>query len=133
MVSMYFIIVNFNLVYNNNVVNIFQYFLFILHIDSISKWVNDMIEIPDDVWEPEKNYTRLSDVDQLVLVPRQACLSIKVIYNNDWVRDAGGGYKVYHQRAIEVVNEAEKIFNTKFASANRLATAIAFILVGGIP
>ena len=96
-------------------------------------WMDDIVLIPDDVCgESEKNYVSNPVVPPTPLPPPHACLSIKVIYNNEWVRQAGGGSQpTAHRRAIEVVGEAEHIFTTKFLPANRLQTSIEFYLVEG--
>ena len=92
---------------------------------------DDVLTVPDDVWDAEKNSTHTINLRQTL--PSTACLSIKVIYNNGWVTSAGGGnLAVAHQMANNVILEAQKIYNTKFAAANRLGTAITFVLVGGM-
>ena len=86
------------------------------------------------------NDARGAETDWALPMPRgqnvvrqgtQACLTLKVIYNNDWIQSsAGGSAALGKQRAIEVVNEAENIYNAKYASSNQLGTAVAFTLVG---
>ena len=102
---------------------------------------NDVLTIPDSVWDAEKNWTLAHPDDGQDMVrqigndltpPTQACLTVKVIYNNAWVQSSAGGNAATAQvRAQEVVNEAQNIYNAKYASANRLGTVVTFNLVGG--
>ena len=55
-----------------------------------------------------------------------------MVYNNGWIQSsAGGDAALALTRAQEVVNEAQKIYNDRYTSANRLGTSITFSLVGG--
>ena len=64
--------------------------------------------------------------------PTTACLNIRVIYNNGWINSAAGGNAALGlQRAIDVVAEAQNIFNAKFSASNQLGTQITFNIVGG--
>ena len=62
--------------------------------------------------------------------PANTCLLLKVIYNNGWVNhfdnqaDAAAG-------AETVVREAERIYQDKFSSSNRLNSHITFTVSGG--
>jgi len=51
-------------------------------------------------------------------VPKNACVKIKVIYNNNWVNSAGEGdnAKAYN-RANEVIREAERILQHKYRNS----------------
>ena len=90
-----------------------------------------MVPVPDDVWDAEKNYTESHpDVRQIGTSPSNACVSIKVVYNDGWVNTAGGGNKAFAQKmALDVLKGAQDIYNTKFALSNRLGTQITFNLV----
>ena len=94
---------------------------------------DDMMIVPDSVWDAEKNYTKNHpSLRQSSNPPAQACISIKVIYNSGWVTSAGGGsVAIASQRALQVIAEAQDIYNTKYSSANRLQTGISFNVVGG--
>ena len=101
---------------------------------------DDVLTIPDDVWDAEKNWTAshpnggniVRQVGNDLTPPTQACFAVKVIYNSAWVQSSAGGDAATAQvRAQEVVNEAQNIYNAKYASANRLGTLITFSLVGG--
>ena len=93
--------------------------------------VNDVLPVPDDVWDAEKNYTESHpDVRQTGTSPSNACVSIKVVYNDGWVNTAGRGNKALAQKmALDVLKGAQDIYNTKFALSNRLGTQITFNLV----
>jgi len=91
---------------------------------------NDMLDVPDSVWEKEKNGTNFFNLRQTGSQPTQACLKVKVIYNQGWVNQAGGGnVATAHQAAKDVIVKANEMYNTKFAAANRLGTSIALSLV----
>ena len=92
-----------------------------------------MVAVPDDVWDAEKNYSNTHpNLRQTGNPPSQACITIKVIYTSGWVQSAGGGNSATaQQRALDVIAEAQNIYNTKYSSSNRLQTAITFNLVGG--
>ena len=91
---------------------------------------DDVLEVPDSVWDFERNESHF--IRQAGIPPSKGCLNIKLIYNNGWVQSsARGNPTLAMQRAREVFKEAEKIYNTKFSSSNRLGTAIKFSLVGG--
>ena len=96
------------------------------------------MEVPDDVWDAERNQSRWNDgrmkevLRQSSNPPATACLAIRVIYNNGWIQSsAGGNAALGLQRALDVVAEAENIFNTKFSGSNQLGTKITFNIVGG--
>ena len=93
--------------------------------------VNDVLPLPDDVWDAEKNYTKSHpDVRQTGTSPSNACVSIKVVYNDGWVNTAGRGNKALAQKmALDVLKGAQDIYNTKFTPSNRLGTQIIFNLV----
>ena len=95
------------------------------------------MDIPDNVLEAEKLYSYQHFGPQIKSLraidpPSHVCLPIKVIYNDDWVQQVGRGYNslAYH-RIIEVLNEAETVFNTRFSHGKRFGTVVEFILVGG--
>ena len=99
---------------------------------------NDVVEVPDSVWDAERNRSRwggermVEDLRQSSTPPTTACLNIRVIYNNGWIQSsAGGNAALGLQRALDVVAEAQNIFNTKFTSSNQLGTRITFNIVGG--
>ena len=93
------------------------------------------IDLPDSVWDREKNATRNrgeSRFGRQSNPPSSACLNIRVIYNQGWINSAAGGNSALGlQRAREVVAEAEMIYKTRYAAANRLGTDITFNVVGG--
>ena len=94
--------------------------------------------IPDNVLAAENMYSYQHFGQQIKSVrtldpPSHICLPMKVIYNRDWVRQAGiqGGSWEAYTRIIAVLNEAETVFNTKFSHGNRLGTVVEFMLVEG--
>ena len=91
-----------------------------------------MVPVPDSVWEIERYYTKSHPgLHHYTAPPSQACMTVKVIYNNGWVQSAGGGnIDTAQQRAVEVIAEAEKHYNTKYSPANRLQTSVKFNIVG---
>ena len=100
--------------------------------------VNDILEVPNDVWQNEENQfgsdggDKGKDARQATSPPSSACLNIKLIFNQGWVRDAGNGnLALAEQKARDVLNEAQNIYQTKYAAANRLQTSVSFNLVGG--
>ena len=94
---------------------------------------DDMVHVPNDVWNVEKHYHHsISNIRQTDEPPATACLAIKVIYNKRWVESAGGGdVATAHQRVLDVIAETKNIYNRKYAQANQLGTAIRFNIVGG--
>ena len=75
---------------------------------------------------------RSDEIRQSETPPSQACLRMKVIYNNDFVNDAGeGDLATAHQVAKDVVDEAQNIYNNRFSAENRLGTTIIFNLIAG--
>ena len=59
-------------------------------------------------------------------------MNLRIIYNSDWIQSvANGNAQLGLQRANEVVAEAEKIYDTKYAPDNRLQTNIDFNIIGG--
>ena len=99
---------------------------------------DDVLEVPGDVWEAEKNYTKSHPDEHDVLrqagsvPPATACVNLKVIYNNDWVQaSANGDAALAAQRAADVVTEAGHIYNAKYAAGNQLGTVVTFNLIGG--
>ena len=96
------------------------------------------MEVPNDVWQDEENQFGSDGGDkgknarQASSPPSSACLNIKLIFNQGWVRDAGNGnLALAEQKARDVLNEAQNIYQTKYAAANRLQTSVTFNLVGG--
>ena len=75
---------------------------------------------------------RSDEIRQSETPPSQVCLRMKVIYNNDFVNDAGeGDLTTAHQVAKDVIDEAQYIFNNRFTIENRLGTTIIFNLIAG--
>ena len=105
-----------------------------VNLRGVSNEEDDVLEVPDSVWDSERNES-IAHPDflrQTGSPPSNACLNIKLIYNNGWVQSAASGNSVAGKHvARAVLDEAEKIYNTKFSSSNRLGTAIKFNLVGG--
>ena len=102
---------------------------------------NDMVEVPDNVWNSERNSSTGNDSTVNLTLrqphrqpespPSTACLSIKLIYNQGWVQSsAGGNTALARQRALDVLSEAESVYNTKFSSCKQLGTRIKFNVVG---
>ena len=76
--------------------------------------------------------TRSDEIRQIETPPSQACLRMKVVYNNDFVNDAGeGDLTTAHQVAKDVIDEAQHVFNNRFTTENRLGTTIIFNLIAG--
>ena len=100
----------------------------------VSNEEDDVLEVPDSVWDSERNES-IAHPDflrQTGSPPSNACRDIKVIYTSGWVQSsANGNTATGIQRALDVLAEAENIYNTKFSSSNQLGTAIKFNLVGG--
>ena len=96
---------------------------------------NNVISKDDAVWDREKNATRNrgeSRFGRQSNPPSSACLNIRVIYNQGWINSAAGGNSALGlQRAREAVAEAEMIYKTRYAPANRLQTDITWNVVGG--
>ena len=94
---------------------------------------DDVMEVPDSVWDDEKIESNTTLVlRQSGTPPATACLNIKVIYSSGWVQSsAGGNTALAKQRALDVIAETEKHYTTKFSSANQLGTHISFNIVGG--
>ena len=99
---------------------------------------DDILEVPNDVWQNEGNQSasggneKEKAIRQAGSPPSSACLNIKLIFNQGWVRSAGNGnLAVAEQRARDVLNEAQRHYQTKFSAANQLGTSITFNLVGG--
>ena len=86
--------------------------------------------LPEGVWEAEKNESNIDLAIRQSGVPSTACLNIKVIYNSGFATSSGGTANA-QQRALDVVREAEKYYNDKFSSSNRLGTRITFNVIGG--
>ena len=75
---------------------------------------------------------RSNEIRQSETPPSQACLRMKVIYNNYFVNDAGeGDLATAHQVAKDVIDEAQYIFDNRFTTENRLGTKINFNLIAG--
>ena len=101
---------------------------------------DDVLTIPDDVWDAEKNWTAshpnggniVRQVGNDLTPPAQACITIKFVYNNAWVQSSANGNAANAAVAARaVVNEAQKIYNDRYVAANRFGTTITFNLVGG--
>ena len=98
---------------------------------------DDLLELPNDVWDNEQNQSGVAGDDAAKVArqsgpPSTACMSVKLIFNNAWVRSAGNGnVALAEQRARDVFAEAQNIYHNKYSSANRLQTSITFNLVGG--
>ena len=99
---------------------------------------DDVLEVPNGVWDNERNNSESAKrglekiTRQSGNPPSSACLNVKLIFNNGWVQSAGNGdFNLAKQRARDVLNEAENIYNTRYPAANRLGTSISFNLVGG--
>jgi hypothetical protein len=78
------------------------------------------LRVPDSVWEEEANYTATHSNTKDVLrqfgsnqpAPVGTCLVVKIIYDSNWVRQAGGGNEANGLAAANnVVSQAQAIFN----------------------
>ena len=91
----------------------------------------DIVPVPDSVWEAEKNYTLTHpersnlEVRQAGNPPSNACMKIKVVYDRNFAQKSGGDGE---SAARAVMDEAQNIFSTKFASNNQLGTSFTFNL-----
>ena len=99
--------------------------------------LRDVVEVPDNVWkEEEVHQLRIQNTNILQHAPRNATMTIKIIYNKGWESQAGRRKgtiqkKLAKRRATYVMREAELIFNEKFAVEKRLGTSIKFVIDGG--
>ena len=99
--------------------------------------MDDVMHVPDDTWEVEKNYTMTHPERRGVGIIRQvgsdqtppstACITIKAIYDSNWVQSSGGDGAA---QVRAVLAEAENIFMAKFATNNQLGTSISFNFEG---
>ena len=92
-----------------------------------------MLDVPDDVWDKENTQNdSIPTTRQTYDPPPRACISIKIIYNDGWVRSAANGYpEEARQAALDVVAEVQHIYNKKYLPENRLGTALTFNIIGG--
>ena len=81
---------------------------------------DDVMIVPDSVWEDDANFTAESSGGRLSLrqygsnlpAPTGSCLNIKVIYDRNWVNQAGGGSAAGGLNAANsVISQAQAIFN----------------------
>jgi len=88
--------------------------------DLISRGVeSDVVLVPDSVWEEEANYTATHSDGKYVRqfgsnqpAPVGTCLTVKIVYDRNWVRQAGGGNEASGLAAANnVVAQAQAIFN----------------------
>ena len=73
-----------------------------------------------------------NEMRQSATPPSQACIRMKVVYNKDFVNDAGNGnLAAAHQVAKDVVHVAQDIYSNRFSPENRLGTEFFFDLIAG--
>ena len=81
---------------------------------------DDVMIVPESVLEEEANYTQTNPGGKFSLrqygsdlpAPTGTCLSIKVIYDRNWVNQAGGGSTGGGRNAANsVISQAQAIFN----------------------
>ena len=89
--------------------------------------------MPDIVWDFEKVKShRVQNIRTTDQPPSKACINLKVIYNEFWVQSVGNGVvATANQLALDVISEAQNIYNTEYDPANRLGTAVRFNIIGG--
>ena len=81
--------------------------------------VDDVITVPDAVWEEEDKYTSKDSGQKYIRqfgsnlpAPTGTCLSIKVIYDRNWVNQAGGGNAASGLSAANsVIAQVQGIYN----------------------
>ena len=92
-----------------------------------------MVSVPQHVWDIENNYIfQSSNLRGIKHQSSKACISIKIVYNNDWVQSAGNGNaKIALQRVFDVVKEAQKVYGNAYTQDNQLGVDITINIVGG--
>jgi hypothetical protein len=90
----------------------------------------DVLQVPDDVWDAERNYTlthpEVRQVGNDLAVPSTACIKIKAIYDRNWVQSSGGDGPMALIKLYAVLNEAQNIYRTKYGSSNQLGSSFTF-------
>ena len=101
--------------------------------DKSSPGENDMVLIPQHVFDEEENTTEpYVNIRQAMNDTGTACMSIKIVYNKGWLQSAGNGnIDMAQQRAYEVLAETQKIYGSKFSPRNRLKTNVTFQMIEG--
>ena len=80
---------------------------------------DEVLSVPDSVWEEEDEYTLTNSGKKYIRqfgsnlpAPTGTCLSIKVIYDRNWVSQAGGGSAAGGLSAANsVIAQAQAIYN----------------------
>ena len=94
---------------------------------------DDIVLVPQNVWDVEKSYTtsnlKIRRISDHML---DACMSIKVVYNNGWVQSAGrGNRKLALKRIYDVFTETKLIYGDTYSQGNRLGIDFKINIVGG--
>ena len=63
--------------------------------------------------------------------PANTCLNIKVVYNSRWMRHFNDDQTAAAAGARAVFEEAERIYQDKFAAENQLNSRITLTMAGG--
>ena len=102
-------------------------------IDGSNDDRDDMVLVPQNVWDVEKSYnTSNSNIRQISDHMLDACMSIKVVYNNGWVQSAGrGNRKLALKRIYDVFTETKLIYGDTYSQGNRLGIDFKINIVGG--
>ena len=94
--------------------------------------------LPDSVWDAEKNYTiaHQRSLDTVVrqwgddlTPPATACITIKAIYDRNWVQSSGGDGAA---AVRAVLDEAQHMWRDKYVGSNQLGTSFTFNYEGNI-
>ena len=87
----------------------------------------DVLHVPDDVWDAERNYTKthpeVRQVGNDLTPPDSACITIKAIYDANWVQSSGGDGPAALR---SVLDEAQNIYRTKYGSGLQLGSSFTF-------
>ena len=101
--------------------------------DQSSPGENDMVVIPQHVFDEEENTTeQYVNIRQAMNDTGTACMSIKIVYNKGWLQSAGNeNIDMAQQRVYEVLAETQKIYGSKFSPRNRLGVNVTFQMIEG--
>ena len=93
----------------------------------------DMVLVPEHIANFfDNNFFKSSNLRGINNQSSKACMSIKVVYNNDWVQSAGkGNAKIALQRVFDVLAETQKVYSNMFTQNNQLGVDVIFNIVGG--
>ena len=103
---------------------------------------DDVMVLPSSVENDEHNWvaTHPDEFEGAVVVERQVgddlappadtCVSVKVIYNTDWVNEFESATAAA-TAAQQVIDETQRIYHDKFAATNQHNSRVTINLVGG--